>query len=196
MSTPSMTSDSSEMPSVASGNAAEHLWMHFTRMSSFASKPVPTIERGEGAYIWDTNGRKYLDALSGLFVVQAGHGREELVEAAAAQARKLAFFPIWSFAHPTAIELADRLAAEAPGYLNKVFFSCGGGESVETAWKVIKQYFKLIGKPSKTKAISRAVAYHGTPHAVDHRGSRFQAALRATGTGQRSGAEHQLLPRA
>ena len=137
------------------GNPAEHLWMHFTRMSSFASKPVPIIERGEGAYIWDTNGRRYLDGLSGLFAVQAGHGRVELAEAAAAQARKLAFFPIWSFAHPTAIELADRLAAEAPGDLNKVFFSCGGGESVETAWKVAKQYFKLIGKPSKTKVISR-----------------------------------------
>jgi adenosylmethionine-8-amino-7-oxononanoate aminotransferase len=150
--------------SAASGNAAEHLWMHFTRMASFASKPVPIIERGEGAYIWDTNGRKYLDGLSGLFAVQAGHGRVELAEAAAAQARKLAFFPIWSYAHPTAIELADRLASEAPGDLNKVFFSCGGGESVETAWKLAKQYFKLVGKPSKTKVISRAVAYHGTPH--------------------------------
>src|SRR6188472_634918 len=162
MSTSSMISD--DATSVASTNAAEHLWMHFTRMSSFASKPVPTIERGEGAYIWDTNGRRYLDGLSGLFAVQAGHGRVELAEAAAVQARKLAFFPIWSYAHPTAIELADRLAAQAPGDLNKVFFSCGGGESVETAWKVAKQYFKLIGKPSKTKVISRAVAYHGTPH--------------------------------
>jgi adenosylmethionine-8-amino-7-oxononanoate aminotransferase len=120
MSTPNMISNN-DATSVASGNAAEHLWMHFTRMSSFADKPVPTIERGEGAYIWDTNGRKYLDALSGLFAVQAGHGRVELAEAAAAQARKLAFFPIWSYAHPTAIELADRLAAEAPGDLNKVF---------------------------------------------------------------------------
>ena len=114
------------------------------------------------AYIWDTNGKKYLDALSGLFVVQAGHGREELADVMAAQASKLAFFPIWSYAHPTAIELADRLAAEAPGDLNKVFFSSGGGESVETAWKVAKQYFKLIGKPNKTKVISRSVAYHGT----------------------------------
>jgi len=165
-----MTGSSASLPvadvdrAPAQGNPAEHLWMHFTRMSSFATKPVPIIERGEGAYIWDTNGRKYLDGLSGLFAVQAGHGRVELVEAAAAQARKLAFFPIWSYAHPTAIELADRLAAEAPGDLNKVFFSCGGGESVETAWKVAKQYFKLIGKPSKTKVISRSVAYHGTTH--------------------------------
>ena len=141
---------------------ADHLWMHFTRMSTYADHPVPTIERGEGAYIWDTNGRKYLDALSGLFVVQVGHGRAEMAEVMAAQARKLAFFPVWSYAHPTAVELADRLAAEAPGDLNKVFFSTGGGESVETAFKVAKQYFKLIGKPYKTKVISRAIAYHGT----------------------------------
>jgi adenosylmethionine-8-amino-7-oxononanoate aminotransferase len=140
----------------------DHLWMHFTRMAAYDHAPVPIIERGEGSYIWDTNGRKYLDALSGLFTVQAGHGREELAQAAAAQARKLAFFPIWSYAHPTAIELADRLAAAAPGDLNKVFFSSGGGESVETAWKVAKQYYKLIGKPTKHKVISRTIAYHGT----------------------------------
>jgi adenosylmethionine-8-amino-7-oxononanoate aminotransferase len=167
MSTESTIMDRDPIPNTQ-GNAdhlrADHLWLHFSRMSSYATKPVPTIERGDGAYIWDTNGRKYLDGLSGLFAVQAGHGRVELAEAAATQARKLAFFPIWSFAHPTAIELSDRLAAEAPGDLNKVFFSCGGSESVETAWKVIKQYFRLIGKPSKTKVISRSVAYHGTTH--------------------------------
>jgi adenosylmethionine-8-amino-7-oxononanoate aminotransferase len=142
--------------------ATEHLWMHFTRMSAYADKPAPIIERGEGAYIWDSNGKRYLDALSGLFVVQVGHGRAELAEVMAEQARKLAFFPIWSYAHPKAIELADRLAAAAPGDLNKVFFSTGGAESVETAHKVAKQYFKLIGKPYKTKVISRAIAYHGT----------------------------------
>jgi adenosylmethionine-8-amino-7-oxononanoate aminotransferase len=136
--------------------------MHFTRMSAYAGQPVPTIERGEGCHIWDTDGKRYLDALSGLFVVQAGHGREELAQAAAAQARKLAFFPVWSYAHPTAIELADRLAAAAPGDLNKVFFSTGGGEAVETAWKVAKQYFRLTGRPGKYKVISRAIAYHGT----------------------------------
>jgi len=143
-------------------NAADHLWMHFTRMSSYADRSVPTIERGLGAYIWDTDGKKYLDALSGLFVVQAGHGRDDLADALSAQARKLAFFPIWSYAHPTAIELAERLAGEAPGDLNKIFFCTGGAEAVETAWKLAKQYFKLIGKPTKHKVISRAVAYHGT----------------------------------
>jgi adenosylmethionine-8-amino-7-oxononanoate aminotransferase len=144
------------------GPVTQHLWMHFTRMSAYADKPAPIIERGEGAYIWDNHGKRYLDALSGLFVVQVGHGRTELADVMAEQARKLAFFPVWSYAHPKAIELADRLAAAAPGDLNKVFFSTGGAESVETAHKVAKQYFKLIGKPYKTKVISRAIAYHGT----------------------------------
>src|SRR5690349_2117132 len=162
--------DTTSMPdtSAAAGSdnpanhAADHLWMHFTRMGTFADAAVPTIERGEGTYIWDTNGKRYLDALSGLFVVQAGYGREELADAADKQLRKMPFFPVWSYATPPAIELADRLAAEAPGDLNRIFFSSGGGEAVETAWKLAKQFFKLTGKPFKTKAISRAIAYHGT----------------------------------
>ena len=146
-----------------SATAREHLWMHFTRMSSYAESHVPTIVRGEGARIYDAHGRSYLDGLAGLFVVQAGHGRRELAEVAYKQASELAFFPIWSYAHPPAIELADRLASHAPGDLNKVFFTTGGGEAVETAWKLAKQYFKLVGKPMKHKVISRSVAYHGTP---------------------------------
>jgi adenosylmethionine-8-amino-7-oxononanoate aminotransferase len=143
--------------------ARDHLWMHFTRLSSYAESPVPTIVRGEGAYIYDVRGKRYLDGLAGLFVVQAGHGRIELAEAAYKQASELAFFPLWSYAHPPAIELADRLADYAPGDLNKVFFTTGGGEAVETAWKLAKQYFKLVGKPMKHKVISRSIAYHGTP---------------------------------
>jgi len=166
------------------GKATDHLWMHFTRMAAYDTAPVPIIERGEGSYIWDTNGKKYLDALSGLFTVQVGHGRQELAQAAYDQAGKLAFFPIWSYAHPTAVELADRLAALAPGDLNKVFFSSGGGESVETAWKVAKQYYKLVGKPNKHKVISRAVAYHGTT----------QGALSITGVPPFKEAFEPLVP--
>ncbi|MFF1359689.1 aspartate aminotransferase family protein [Streptomyces sp. NPDC058297] len=146
-----------------SRTAYDHLWMHFTRMSSYENAPVPTIVRGEGTYIYDDKGKKYLDGLSGLFVVQAGHGRRELAEVAAKQATELAFFPVWSYAHPKAVELAERLAHYAPGDLNKVFFSTGGGEAVETAWKLAKQYHKLNGNHTKYKVISRAVAYHGTP---------------------------------
>jgi adenosylmethionine-8-amino-7-oxononanoate aminotransferase len=145
-------------------SARDHLWMHFTRHSTFESGgAVPIIVKGDGARIWDSTGKEYLDGLSGLFVVQAGHGRVELAQAAAKQAAELAYFPLWSYAHPEAIQLAERLATLAPGDLNRVFFTTGGGEAVETAWKLAKQYFKLTGKPMKHKVISRAVAYHGTP---------------------------------
>jgi adenosylmethionine-8-amino-7-oxononanoate aminotransferase len=144
-------------------SARDHLWMHFTRMSTYHQSDVPIIVRGEGPYIWDDKGKRYLDGLAGLFVVQVGHGREELAQAAAKQASELAFFPLWSYAHPKAIELAERLAHLAPGDLNRVFFTTGGGEAVESAWKVAKQYFKLTGKPLKHKVISRNIAYHGTP---------------------------------
>ncbi len=143
--------------------AKDHLWMHFSRQSVLEEHGAPIIVKGEGHRIWDSTGRKYFDGLSGLFVVNAGHGRKRLAEAAAKQAGELAFFPIWSYAHPGAIELADRLADYAPGDLNRVFFSTGGGEAVETAFKLAKHYWKLQGRPTKHKVISRAVAYHGTP---------------------------------
>ena len=146
-------------------SARDHLWMHFTRLSAYAgpgSGEVPVIVRGAGPYIWDQYGKRYLDGLSGLFVVQAGHGRTELAEAAAKQAAELAYFPVWSYAHPTAIELSERLARMTPGDLNRVFFTTGGSEAVESAWKLARNYFKQTGKPMKTKAISRYVAYHGT----------------------------------
>ncbi|MDN5765854.1 MAG: aspartate aminotransferase family protein [Humibacillus sp.] len=171
--------------------ARDHLWMHFTRHSVFESKdagglgqPVPIITRGKGWKIWDDQGNEYIDGLSGLFVVQVGHGREELAEAAAKQAKELAFFPLWSYAHPKAIELAERLAAHAPGDLNRVFFTTGGGEAVESAWKLAKQYFKLTGKPTKHKVISRAVAYHGTP----------QGALSITGIPDAKAMFEPLVP--
>jgi adenosylmethionine-8-amino-7-oxononanoate aminotransferase len=143
--------------------ARDHLWMHFTRHSAYDQNDVPVIVRGEGPYIYDVNGKRYLDGLSGLFVSQLGHGRTELAEAAAKQAQQLAFMPLWSYAQPHAIELAERVANYAPGDLNRVFFTTGGGEAVETAWKLAKNYFKLTGKPGKYKVVSRAIAYHGTP---------------------------------
>ncbi|MFF2273241.1 aspartate aminotransferase family protein [Agromyces sp. NPDC058136] len=143
--------------------AKDHLWMHFARQSTMETSGVPIITRGEGHRVFDINGKSYIDGLAGLFVVNAGHGRSRLAQAGAKQAEELAFFPIWSYAHPKAIELADRLADYAPGDLNHVFFSTGGGEAVETAYKLAKNYWKLMGKPSKYKVISRALAYHGTP---------------------------------
>ncbi|MES1169458.1 MAG: aminotransferase class III-fold pyridoxal phosphate-dependent enzyme, partial [Leifsonia sp.] len=149
--------------SALQAKAKDHLWMHFARQSVMEDgHGVPIITRGEGHHIYDSRGRKYIDGLSGLFVVNAGHGRKRLAAAAAKQAEELAFFPIWSYAHPNAIELADRLAHYAPGDLNRVFFSTGGGEAVETAFKLAKYYWKLQGRPTKHKVISRAIAYHGT----------------------------------
>ncbi|GAB3288559.1 aspartate aminotransferase family protein [Parasphingorhabdus pacifica] len=142
--------------------ARDHLWLHFAHHATYADTPMPVITSGEGVYIYDEHGKRYFDGLAGLFAVQVGHGREELAEAAARQTRQLAYFPLWSHAHPSAVELAERLATQAPGDLNRVFFTGGGGESVESAWKLAKQYFKKTGKPTKHKVISRSLAYHGT----------------------------------
>jgi adenosylmethionine-8-amino-7-oxononanoate aminotransferase len=142
--------------------AKRNLWLHFTRMSAYAEAEVPVIVRGSGAYVFDQHGKRYLDGLAGLFVSQVGHGRQEIAEAGARQAAELAYFPLWSYAHPKAIELAQRLADLAPGELNRVFFTTSGSEAVESAWKLAKQYFKLTGQPGKYKVISRDIAYHGT----------------------------------
>jgi adenosylmethionine-8-amino-7-oxononanoate aminotransferase len=142
--------------------AKRNLWLHFTRMSSYAHADMPVIVRGSGQYVYDQHGKRYLDGLSGLFVSQIGHGRKEVAEAAARQGAELAYFPLWSYAHPRAIELAERLTELAPGNLNRVFFTTSGSEAVESAWKLAKQYFKAIGEPSRYKVISRDIAYHGT----------------------------------
>jgi hypothetical protein len=142
--------------------AKRNLWMHFTRMSAYSDSDVPVIVRGSGPYVFDNHGRRYLDGLSGLFVSQVGHGRREIADAASRQASELAYFPLWSYAHPRAIELAERLADLAPGDLNRVFFTTSGSEAVESAWKLAKQYFKVTGQPERYKVISRDIAYHGT----------------------------------
>jgi adenosylmethionine-8-amino-7-oxononanoate aminotransferase len=166
--------------------ARDHLWMSFTRHSHYydGSGHVPIIVRGEGAYIYDDQGKRYLDGLAGLFTNQIGHGRTEIGDAMAKQAGELAFFPTWSYAHPRAIELAERLANYAPGDLNRVFFTTGGGEAVETAWKLAKQFFKITGQPTKHKVISRNIAYHGTP----------QGALAITGIPAAKTAFEPLVP--
>jgi len=143
--------------------AQRHLWMHFSRMGSYGpGHEIPIITRADGCYVYDDHGKRYLDGLSGLFCVNAGHGRTELGEAAARQAEELDFYTLWSYAHPRAIELAARLAALAPGDLNRVFFTSGGSESVESALKLARNYHRLLGKGQKHKVIAREVAYHGT----------------------------------
>jgi adenosylmethionine-8-amino-7-oxononanoate aminotransferase len=143
--------------------ARRHLWMHFTRMGAYADADVPIIVRGEGCYVWDEHGRRYFDGLSALFCCNLGHGRADIAQAGADQAKELDFYSTWSYAHPRAIELAARIAALTPGDLNRVFFTSGGGEAVESALKLARQYHKLTGHPNKTKVIAREIAYHGTP---------------------------------
>jgi adenosylmethionine-8-amino-7-oxononanoate aminotransferase len=142
--------------------ARRHLWMHFTRLGAYAERDLPVVVRGEGCYVFDAAGKRYLDALAGLFTVQLGHGRRELAEAARAQAEELAYFPVWSYAHPAAIRLAARVADLAPRDLNRVFFTTSGSEAVESAWKLARQYFRATGEGQRYKVIARRGAYHGT----------------------------------
>jgi adenosylmethionine-8-amino-7-oxononanoate aminotransferase len=143
--------------------ARRHLWMHFSRMGAYGEgREIPIITRADGCYVYDEHGNRYLDGLSALFCVNAGHGRTELGEAAAKQVEELDFYTLWSYAHPRAIELAARIADLAPGDLNRVFFTSGGSEAVESALKLARNYHRMHGKGQKHKVIAREIAYHGT----------------------------------
>ena len=146
-----------------SERARRHLWLQMSRMGAYSeTNEVPIMVRGEGTHVWDANGKKYFDGLSGLFTNMLGHGRSDIGAAAAEQISTMAYFPLWTYAHPKAIELAEKIASLAPGDLNRVFFTTGGGEAVESAWKLARQYHKLRGDTDRYKVISRDVAYHGT----------------------------------
>jgi adenosylmethionine-8-amino-7-oxononanoate aminotransferase len=139
--------------------ARDHLWLHFTRMHGYEP---PVIVRGEHCYLWDDTGKKYLDALAGLFSVNIGYSYgEEIGQAALEQMRELPFYTNWSYAHPRAIELATKLAELAPEHINRAFFVSGGSEAVESAWKLARQYHSARGE-RRWKAISHQTAYHGT----------------------------------
>jgi adenosylmethionine-8-amino-7-oxononanoate aminotransferase len=142
--------------------AREHLWLHFTRMGGYTKTEVPVIVRGDGCYLEDANGKRYLDALAGLFAVNIGYSYgEEIGQAALEQMRELPFYTNWSYAHPRAIELAAEVASLAPGDLTRAFFVSGGSEAIESAWKLARQYHNARGE-RRWKAVSRNVAYHGT----------------------------------
>lgn len=151
-------------PSALHETAREHLLLHFTNHAAAygGERELLVLERGEGPYVFDTNGRRYVDSLSSLFCAQLGYSYgEEIAAAATAQMQKLAFNTNWATAHPAAIELAQKLAEVMPGDLNHVFFTNGGSESVETMWKIAREYFTAIGQPQRLKAIARRNAYHG-----------------------------------
>jgi adenosylmethionine-8-amino-7-oxononanoate aminotransferase len=134
-----------------------------SRMGAYSENhEIPIIVRGEGTHVYDVNGKEYFDGISGLFTNALGHGRPEFAEAAAESMNNLTFFPIWTYAHPKAIELAEKVASLAPGDLNRVFFTTGGAEANESAWKLARQYHKMRGDTDRYKVISRDIAYHGT----------------------------------
>ncbi|HWH94023.1 MAG TPA: aminotransferase class III-fold pyridoxal phosphate-dependent enzyme [Baekduia sp.] len=139
--------------------AHDHLLLHFSKQGI---DDLLVLERGEGPYVFDTKGNKYVDALSSLFCCQIGYSYgEEMVAAAAAQLTTLAFNTNWGTAHPASIELAAKLASVAPPGMERVFFTSGGSEAVEAAWKLAREHFHAIGQPQRAKAIARDVAYHG-----------------------------------
>jgi adenosylmethionine-8-amino-7-oxononanoate aminotransferase len=142
--------------------AQRHLWGHFTHLTAWTAPHTKTIVRGEGSWVYDTTGKRYFDGFSAQFVAQLGHGRSDLAEAASRQAAQLGFYPLWSFGHEPGIRLATRLADLAPGDLNRVFFTSGGSEAVESAWKLAMQYHRATGQPQRRKVLSRNLAYHGT----------------------------------
>lgn len=142
--------------------ARRHLWPHFTKMGAHATDGVPVFVRGEGCYVYDSEGKRYLDGTAGHFCVNAGHGRTEFAVAASAQMRELAYWSNWGYANPPAIDLAARLAELAPGDLNRVFLTSGGSEAVESALKLARNYHWLRGEAGRTKVIARVNAYHGT----------------------------------
>jgi adenosylmethionine-8-amino-7-oxononanoate aminotransferase len=139
--------------------ARDHLWLHFTRMHGYEP---PVIVRGDGCYLWDDKGGRYLDALAGLFSVNIGYSYgEEVGQAALEQMRELPFYTNWSYAHPRAIELARELSTITPPNVNRAFFVSGGSEAVESAWKLARQYHMARGE-RRWKAVARRTAYHGT----------------------------------
>ena len=142
--------------------AKQHLMLHFTDMASLVAEGTTIIDRGEGCHVFDVEGRRYIDGLSGLYCVNLGHSHgEEIATAAAEQMARLPFTSNWTVAHPPAIELAAKLAELAPAGLERVFFTSGGAESVESAWKLAVQFHRANGEPARRKVIARHGAYHG-----------------------------------
>ncbi len=140
----------------------DHLLLHFTDARSWRQGAIPSFTRGEGCYLWDRTGKRYLDTLAGLFVVQIGHGRADIAKAMGDQAEQLAYMPCWSATTPAAVEAATTIAGLAPADLDAVFFVSSGSEAIEAALKFARQYHTARGNPGRTKVITRVDAYHGT----------------------------------
>ncbi|WP_406071832.1 aspartate aminotransferase family protein [Streptomyces sp. NBC_01020] len=141
--------------------AQRHLGQHFTRQDVWQSDELPVFVRGEGCYLYDEQGRRFLDGLAGLFCVNMGHSRGDIVTAATRQMETLAYSTNWGAAHPPAVEAASLIAELAPGDLDVTWFVNSGSEAVETAIKFARQYHRSQGHSERTKIISRDMSYHG-----------------------------------
>jgi putrescine---pyruvate transaminase len=136
-------------------------WHPFAEMSKVQHAPF-IVDHGEGIYVFDESGRRYLDAAASLWYMNVGYGRDEIIDAMDAQMRKLpAFHAFVDYATRPPIDLANRIAAVAPDKGSKVFFGSGGSDAVDTAAKLARRYFNAIGQPERTVFISREWAYHG-----------------------------------
>jgi adenosylmethionine-8-amino-7-oxononanoate aminotransferase len=147
--------------------ALDHVWIHGGYAWDEATQPdgVRVMAEGDGCYITDISGNRYLDLLSGLWLVAVGYGRREIAEAMAAQATRL-HYSMHRFPVETTIRTAGRLAALTPGSLSKVFFTCGGTEANEAALKMAVQYHRINGQPGRVKFIGRDFSYHGASFAT------------------------------
>jgi putrescine aminotransferase len=142
--------------------ATTRFWHPFADMGAVSQHEL-LIERGEGPWVFDADGRRYLDATASLWYANLGHGREEVVEAVAAQMRRLAAYSTFGdFSNRPANELAERLAATAPIPDARIFLTAGGGDSIDTAAKLARRHWVLQGHPGRTHLISRTNGYHGT----------------------------------
>ena len=142
---------------------SRHFLHPFTDFAALAQKGSRIVERGEGIYLWDTEGQRVLDAMSGLWCVNVGYGRPELIEAATAQMERLAFYnAFFQTATPPAIELAELLAEVTPPQFEHVFFSGSGSEGNDTVVRMVRRYWDLLGQPERKVLISRNNAYHGS----------------------------------
>jgi beta-alanine--pyruvate transaminase len=135
-------------------------WMPFTANRAFQKDPR-IIVGAEGSWLYDDQGRKVYDSLSGLWTCGAGHCRQPIGEAVAKQVATLDYSPAFQFGHPLSFQLAEKIAARLPGELDHVLFTNSGSECADTAVKMARAYWRLKGQPAKTKMIGRARAYHG-----------------------------------
>jgi adenosylmethionine-8-amino-7-oxononanoate aminotransferase len=144
------------------GADTKHVWHPFTRQKSWSADHM--IVRGEGAWVTDVSGRRLLDGFSGLWSINLGYGRKDITDAVATQLELLPSASMFGLSHPTAALLAERLATAAPGDLNRIFFSVQGSQSVETALKLARLYWRTQGYEQKTIVVTRDRAYHGTSY--------------------------------